>query len=1219
MKIRETFGTKIQERIQPVVKVSDRTPATLLDELQNLVVTPQWERYLHLMLQEFIDAFDSEDEQDIGFWINGFFGSGKSLLMKTLGALLEGGELNGQSVHEIFLERIQTSSSEVREDFKRFLKVCQTRIACRAIGGNIHTQQAGSNEPLTLLAFRLFAQAQGYTHLWPFAWAVEVQIDSRGLTEEFHRVASSLCKQAWSEIVEDAEFYSARLYQAAAQVLPDHFNSPDQVKLAVESAKSNGITPVMFVERLCRWCKEHDQGMKRQKLLLQFDELGQWLQGSTINTRIMEVQALVETASELGQGRIWVAVTAHGDIQSLQQNTQQEHYAKILQRFIAKCKLSNEDINAVVQERLLRKTRQATSFLHTCFQQQSGVIYDLGTLKDAPRSYPLPDEETFAQFYPYLPWTVTIIPDITRGIALATGRGAELTGSNRNMIGVVQLGILNAKGLLEEEVGRLISLADLYHQFDTDIAVETRNDLRRVGDRVPGAVGANKELIERTARALYLLGQVEVIPCTVENLARALVTSIDDDLTILCPQVKGALDQLVKAGYAKQVGESYAFLSTQQRSFQEKVQSKQEEWLARTGDLILKLDDYKGDDALRFDQVTLPGMGGRQKTLRLVLDNRGLRNLTEHVTIHVYSPLQWLIAPEIGNDVELKQQSIQQKNTFFLRTEFLAGFQRALALAVATEEVAEYILHTGQNGEAEFEVAKLAKKHDIPEYKREVRHLFEQAVRNSQIFFRGSMYYPSNGDNASAMVRSTLGPRLLEIYSAYADLPHRLHDDAKAVRDALNHVISNKDLEALGVFKADGTLNESSPLLSRLRSRIPLEKEDLGFVHADQLRQDLEKPPYGWDGNSVKVGLALLLRAGACKLFENGKTYTNPGDPNVLLCLTKEQRFKTVRVQGVRTEISMQDLIEIRKYVDDVFGIKPQLILAVMDEKLKEQLQILHTQAGEVETWANPAGCALPLSFEAGHNLVGELLASNVPNIRLPQFVQEHERLLEYKTLLGGLLRFKDEHGSAYQEERDFYNRMYHLENPPTAISAFLQNWREATQQRALTSQTCWHELTEQYRKARQALTDEIERLRQEGQQDLAKQEDELPERVEQAHIPAEATEATLIDLRALLNPESAKLAQASLSISEARNVKSALVNRRMEMGRKLREISQRYQTTSTPEAAAPTEPSIVHIRWQSLLGERRISSPAELQQVVDALQSLVYNELEQRHIVILE
>ena len=102
MLIRETFATTIQERIEPVVKVADRHPAILLGELQNLVVTPQWETYLHRMLDAYSDAFDRDDEQGIGIWISGFFGSGKSLLMKELGVLLGGGELLGQPVHQIF-------------------------------------------------------------------------------------------------------------------------------------------------------------------------------------------------------------------------------------------------------------------------------------------------------------------------------------------------------------------------------------------------------------------------------------------------------------------------------------------------------------------------------------------------------------------------------------------------------------------------------------------------------------------------------------------------------------------------------------------------------------------------------------------------------------------------------------------------------------------------------------------------------------------------------------------------------------------------------------------------------------------------------------------------------------------------------------------------------------------------------------------------------------
>ena len=399
MQISDSFATKITERIEQVVKVANRRPNVLLNELQNLVITPQWERYLHQMLQEYTEAFENEDEQGIGIWISGFFGSGKSLLMKVLGMLLEGGELHGQSVHELFLSRLPAESSE-RADLQRFLALCQRRITCTAIGDNVHAQLGDTNDMLTVITFRLFAKARGYTRLWPFAWAVEYQLDARGLLSAFQQKASELSGMEWEEIAEDAEFYTAQLYEAAATVLPEHFSSPDAVEKATDNAQRNNITSVMLIEQLRRWCKGKDTAGKRHKILLQLDELGQWIQGGLdITGRIMQVQALVETASTLGEGRIWIAVTAHGDIQALKQNVQQENYAKINQRFLAKCKLSNEDINTVVQERLLRKTSSAMDILSERFQQNNSELQELGALKDVQRVYPRPDATSFAQFY----------------------------------------------------------------------------------------------------------------------------------------------------------------------------------------------------------------------------------------------------------------------------------------------------------------------------------------------------------------------------------------------------------------------------------------------------------------------------------------------------------------------------------------------------------------------------------------------------------------------------------------------------------------------------------------------------------------------------------------------------------------------------------------------------------------------------------------------------
>src|SRR5258708_4159882 len=138
-----------------------------------------------------------------------------------------------------------------------------------------------------------------------------------------------------------------------------------------------------------------------------------------------------------------LAVTAHGDVQALKQNVQQEQYAKINQRFALQCRLSNEDISKVVEERLLRKTQIARIELGQRFTQRSGEITDLGSVQQAQRVFPAPDAENFALFYPYFPWTVAAIPHIVKGIAQATGRDEALTGSNRTMIVVVQGGIID--------------------------------------------------------------------------------------------------------------------------------------------------------------------------------------------------------------------------------------------------------------------------------------------------------------------------------------------------------------------------------------------------------------------------------------------------------------------------------------------------------------------------------------------------------------------------------------------------------------------------------------------------------------------------------------------------------------------------------------------------------------------------------------------------------
>ena len=142
MLIKDIFATTIQERIEPVVKVADRSPTVLLNELQNLVVTPQWEKYLHHILEAYTDAFDRNDEQGIGIWISGFFGSGKSLMMKVLGILLEGGEFWGKLSTRYFLAACQ-ATAENEPTWSVFWRSASAKFLLRSlVGTSMHNCRA---------------------------------------------------------------------------------------------------------------------------------------------------------------------------------------------------------------------------------------------------------------------------------------------------------------------------------------------------------------------------------------------------------------------------------------------------------------------------------------------------------------------------------------------------------------------------------------------------------------------------------------------------------------------------------------------------------------------------------------------------------------------------------------------------------------------------------------------------------------------------------------------------------------------------------------------------------------------------------------------------------------------------------------------------------------------------------------------------------------------
>ncbi len=1193
MQIIETFATHITERIEPVVKVADRRPALLLQELSNLIITSQWEQYLRRLLDAWANTSDRVEETDPGIWISGFFGSGKSLLLKVLGVVLEGGELEGTSVHEVFLNRLPSDSPD-RAEIKRLLTAIRRRMTTSFVGGNLHAMQSASTDSLALIAFKLFAEEQGYTRNWAFAWAVEYYIDQAGRKAEFQQRAVELTGQEWEELANDTAYYIDALMQAAADTLPDHFlDGRASVERTLAAATQGGITPNDIIDRFVRWCRSRDGEGKRHHVLLQFDELGQWIASGNSNERIMQVQALVETAGVRGEGRIWIAVTAHGDVHALQASVQQDQYAKINQRFSIKCKLSNDDMSQVVEERLLRKNQAGRNDLSARFASRIGEVTDLGTLRSPRRVYPPPTEEGFPLFYPYMPWTVKVIPDVVKGIAQAAGRGDALTGATRTMIAVVQGAILDTPGLLQAPVGRLLSLANLYPQLVADVPVETKTDLNRVRDSVLDATDRTFDV----AVALYLLGQASHIPCTVENVARALVDRLDVNLGALVAQVEPELARLVTAGYAKQVGEEFLFLTTQQRSFQDKVRERQGELLNQPYKLSEALREYAGSDVFQLHQIQILG---RTLNLKLVLDAYVIQAGQSRVTVQILSPLQRALDLQIRDDEPMRQKSNQEPNTFFLRLAEAPQLFQSLALAVATDEIADRV--TAANPMSpEAEVARQAKLNDLSSHKAVVRKQLNAAMRDAILFFRGTNYHLTGGANAGDAARQLLSRLLPDVYSRLPEVQHRVANEDGAIKAALYGSLSNSDIRSLGVLKADDTINESSPLLSALRGVLPLENSDRPALEALEIRRNFEDPPYGWDGNAIKVGLALLLRAGLCKLVVDGRAVTDPNDPEAHLALARDQKFRILRVWGVQSEVSQTQLQTVRGYLETLFNVRSTINAATLNNAVGQALDEVLSRCTAVQQWAATVNFPLPTAFTAGMSVVQELLASAAPTSRLPRFADRYADLSALIDLLDRLEVFRTQSGQAFVQMRDYFNQMVNANLGLPALQTFLSDWNMLSTERSFDDPRRWNEILRSQQQAEAAVKSQIERWIAEAQQNANTLQERIPTMVREVGVPDAEIPQRTVTLIDAVERYTANIPPTP-NLSTARALPDQFRMLQLDLEGQLERLREEFR---------PKQPvGTVRVKLRDYLQDEEISSEAELDAALARVRQSVLQTL---------
>ena len=114
MKLKEIFTEDIFRNIEGVIKADDQS--NVLEEVREYVVTKEISKKLDLFLDAYLNYQGAN-----GVWISGFFGSGKSHMLKILSYVLENSKINGVTLGDLFIDKIEDDI--LKADMKKALSI----------------------------------------------------------------------------------------------------------------------------------------------------------------------------------------------------------------------------------------------------------------------------------------------------------------------------------------------------------------------------------------------------------------------------------------------------------------------------------------------------------------------------------------------------------------------------------------------------------------------------------------------------------------------------------------------------------------------------------------------------------------------------------------------------------------------------------------------------------------------------------------------------------------------------------------------------------------------------------------------------------------------------------------------------------------------------------------------------------------------------------------
>ena len=853
MDMKGLYAKDIFRSIDGVIKADD--VSKVASEVDEYVMTSE----IRSGLSRIVDAWNQVDAPSNGVWIAGFFGSGKSHLLKMLSYLL--GEQAGsqpvtrEDVERAFEQKVAGDETLIA-DLKRSL-----HTPTRAVLFNIDakddksTRERGS--AMIEVFYKVYFEARGLYSKDLGVGALERDLEDRGELARFREAYQEEAGHTW-EVGRVNTVFSEALVSRALARLGHQVDQPfrsyrEQMSLSAEA----------FAQDVASWL---DRQGPHQRIAFFVDEVGQFIGDDS--QLMLNLQTITEQLATHCPGRAWVFVTSQEELSGItaQMNERRStDFSKIQGRFAIKVSLSTEEVTDVIARRLLTKSEQGTEDLDTLWQRLGAGFPSMFRFPVKTKKYDnYLTRDSFVAKYPFVDYQFEMFTQAMRGLSdndLFTGRHSSVGA--RSLLGVCQQ---IAQELTDDELGTVAS----FDRFYDGIAAMLKSDVKDNIGRATHDSRTSDPFTMSVLKVLLLVRYVDSFHAYPRNIAVLLRRSLDQDATDLEERVVRALHILSDQVYVqRQADGTYAYMTNEEKEVRREISQIIVESREVTDLLRADIRKHVGTSATSF---VYPGTN-RRMGVSLFVDGR--REQAEPLVISVFTPQSSL------DEDGIRHESVVRRDTLSLGLDISSEILEDVRVFCQTEE---YVKRQAGASSGLRKRIILTYKEDNDQRRRVIGEAVKDALMRASLFVDGQEVKTGTADEPKAVIELGLTRLAQQVYPRIEDAkPLAGLKDGQIASFLRDQEDATLDVDP-GVDIAQILAGECAQWVEQARV---LNGQN---VFVKNTIEYYGRAPFGWDKNAVLAIVATALRLELLEALENDRPLTRTELEGALRDVTRQGR-----------------------------------------------------------------------------------------------------------------------------------------------------------------------------------------------------------------------------------------------------------------------------------------------------------------------------------------